>query len=144
LGISCELIRHSSTGATTQDASVALHLEPENILKTLIFIDEKNGKTVGIILRGDNKVNIAAVRTAIGCNKLRFARPSEVNEVSGFEIGGVPPFAIIKCDHRLIDSSLFEKKRVIGAGGHAFCGIKIAATDLRKIPQSIVASFSIC
>lgn len=141
-GIQYELILHESSGAKTSDATDALGENTGNILKCLILTDKSTEITIGTILRGDTKLDLKAVQGITGIKKLRFASPEFIAEFTGFEIGGVPPFIIYKCNQKLVCETVFEKGYVIGAGGHEHCGAKFSPEELKKIQGAQIVRIS--
>jgi prolyl-tRNA editing enzyme YbaK/EbsC (Cys-tRNA(Pro) deacylase) len=145
LGIVYELVRHIDSGQHTAQASAALGELPCHILKCLILIDDHAGSSsVGAIIRGDTRLNVKVVQQATGTGKLRFASPDEIAFLTGFRVGGVPPFSLVECDSRLICTLVLQESYVIGAGGHEHCGAKLRPEELLKIPDCRVQLISRC
>jgi prolyl-tRNA editing enzyme YbaK/EbsC (Cys-tRNA(Pro) deacylase) len=135
LGIKYEFIPHQQAGHTTADAESALQESPDHILKTLIFVNQKTGESVGVILRGDQRLDTQALKKFTGFKNLRFASTDEIKATTGFPKGGVPPMAVQNCDVSVISTDVLTMDYVIGAGGHAHCGIKLVPSELKKIPN---------
>lgn len=135
LSVQYEWVQHKGDASTTLDAAKLLLESPENIIKCLILEDVRTNHSVGVIVRGDARLDMKLVRKCTGANKLRFASPDYIRDLLGFDIGGIPPFSIVKCHQRLFCKNLLSQTYVIGAGGHSFCGMKFAPTEILKIPE---------
>ncbi|OYT30396.1 MAG: EbsC protein [Thermofilum sp. ex4484_82] len=124
LNIEGEIISHSQSGKTTREASKALNIDPGFILKSLLLVSKKK-KHVAVIITGDKRVDFKKVEKITGFKKLRLATPSEVEAVTGFKVGGVPPFAFHDKCPVIVDEEVMKKNFVIGACGDEFHGIKL-------------------
>jgi prolyl-tRNA editing enzyme YbaK/EbsC (Cys-tRNA(Pro) deacylase) len=136
-GIQFEIINHSSSGKTTNDAVSALNESPKHIIKSLL-LKSKNGNFVGIIIRGDTRVDFKKVEehftsnNQLGYKKFRLATPEEVEKYLSYKIGGVPPFAFYKKFPVIFDPAILTVPYVIGAAGNEFTGIKFNPQELKK------------
>lgn len=133
LNIQYELIQHQNSGEQTEYAVKALSEPSENILKCLLLEDEQTQQSVGTIIRGDTKLSFKAIQMLTGLKKLKFALPEYISNLTGFDLGGIPPFAIVVCDKKVVCKRIFERSYVIGAGGHNYCGAKLNPYELNKI-----------
>ncbi|RLE62771.1 MAG: hypothetical protein DRJ38_09060 [Thermoprotei archaeon] len=136
LDIEGEIISHKASGRTTMDAAKALKISPENILKSLLLVSKK-GKYLAVIITGDKRVNIKKLEKITSLKKLRLANPSEVENFTGFKIGGVPPFAFHGKCPVIVDKNVLEKEFVIGACGDEYHGIKINPKIFEKLSYEI-------
>lgn len=136
LGVSCELIPHAEKGARTDDAARVLSRPAERILK-FIVLKRKSGAqtTVGVIIRGNERIDVRKVQAESGVGGLSFADADFVRELTGFAVGGVPPVAIALCDVRLISASIGSDQTVVGGGGHDRCGMAVREQDLLRLPS---------
>jgi Cys-tRNA(Pro)/Cys-tRNA(Cys) deacylase len=142
LDIAFKILPHSKNGVNTRDVAHALGEDPKRILKSLVLEDLRNHTTVMAVIRGDSKLSMGQIKEVTNCKKLVLAKPERVFEISGFYVGGVPPFAMLSCEYRLVCDSVLDLSYVIGAGGHPYLGIEICTTDLLKIPGIKVSRIS--
>ncbi|MCD6558798.1 MAG: hypothetical protein J7K57_02820 [Palaeococcus sp.] len=84
---------------------------PKQIIKSLIFISEK--EPLLVIVDGDSKVSLEKLKNIFG--DVRLAKPKEVKELTGYEVGGVPPVGIAL--RTIVDPKVLENDYVIGGGG---------------------------
>jgi prolyl-tRNA editing enzyme YbaK/EbsC (Cys-tRNA(Pro) deacylase) len=108
---------------TVEDATRAVGVPAEEILKSLVFLVD--GEPVLVLMSGANKVDPRAVvrefKEKKG-KKVKMAAPEYVFERFGFRIGGVPPVGYPTRLPALLDEDLFRYPVVWAAAGtdHAF------------------------
>lgn len=123
---------------TAQDVERIYGCPLHQVLKTLIFI----GKTeqVIVVLPGDKRVDMDKLKEVTKGNILRMAKPDEVEEITGYTIGGISPFGIEKNVKKIIDESVFKIKTVNIGSGKAEIGIELNSEELRKAWDGIIAN----
>ncbi len=123
LGVDGEIVRHEGeSGRTSEGAASALGVPLDRVIKTLIFTAK--GRYVAVVTRGDKRVDIRVLREMTGLKKPRLASPEEVESLTGFWPGGVPPFAPVGKMPCLIDESVLERDWVVGAAGSEYAGVR--------------------
>ena len=107
-----EIINVGKPVKTVEQAVKATGSNPKQIIKSLLFISEK--EPVLVIVDGESKVDLNKLAKIIG-GKVRLATPEEVKQITGFEVGAVPPVGVeVKT---IVDPKILENKFVIGGGG---------------------------
>jgi len=107
-----EIINVGKPVKTVEQAVKATGSNPKQIIKSLLFISEK--EPVLVIVDGESKVDLNKLAKIIG-GKVRLATPEEVKQITGFEVGAVPPVGVeVKT---IVDPKVLESKFVIGGGG---------------------------
>ena len=91
----------------TREAGVAR----KQVIKSLVIISE-SGPLLAIV-DGESRVSLPKLEKKFG--KCRFAKPKEVKELTGYEVGGVPPVGVPL--RTIIDPRVLENEYVIGGGG---------------------------
>ena len=117
---------------TCELAAQALGVEPAQIAKTLLFIGKKTN--VLVVTCGDEKVDGKKLKARFG-DKFRFAKPDEVEEITGFPPGGVCPFALKTQVPIVIDKSLERFPVVYAAAGNSGSAVPITANQLLEITK---------
>ena len=72
---------HTPSVRTIEEVSKFLKVKPEQIVKTLIF--QADGKPVAVLIRGNEEVNEAKLRSFLRCDILEMATDDIVLEVTG-------------------------------------------------------------
>lgn len=142
--IKYEVIQHELSGKTTSDAEKALGISREYIVKSLL-LENCVGEYVSVIISGDKRLDFHKLKEILykegrfGNFKFSLSKPDKVQNILKYEVGGVPPFVFyLRKIPTYVDSSLLEKKFVIGAGGDEYTGIKFDPKDLKKLGYKCV------
>ena len=107
--------------ATTEKGAAnvarALGFREHQMVKTLVF-ESGTGERVLVMVGGDKSAVSGHLKKAIGNRNIKMARPEVVKEVTGYEIGSVPPFHWQSTDFRsFVDEALTEESMLgVGAG----------------------------
>ena len=104
-GLEIEVREFPEGTRTAEDAARAIGVGVGQIVKSLVFMTD--GHPVLCFVSGLNRVDGARLSVVTGASRVRRAGADEVQRVTGFAIGGVPPFghrtAIpIYCDRDLL------------------------------------------
>ena len=77
---------------TIDDVSTFLKVNPSRLVKSLLYITEKDNKPAFVLVRGDHQVDDMKLEAALG--ECRPAEPEEVNELTGADVGFVSPVGL--------------------------------------------------
>jgi prolyl-tRNA editing enzyme YbaK/EbsC (Cys-tRNA(Pro) deacylase) len=104
---------------TAQDAARAIGCEVAQIVKSLVFdlVDGDEVRPVIALVSGSNRLDEAKLATAAGAARTRRADADRVRAVTGFPIGGVPPFGHPEPVLTFVDPDLLVHEEVWAAGG---------------------------
>lgn len=143
INLASEFISHEKSGKTTEQAEIALGVGSDSILKTLILYASKEDFFYGAIILGNSKLNIKKLAKLVQVKKLRFANNDQIFNLTGFNIGGVPPLAIKYCKNSFLDKNVLEKQFVIGAGGDEYCGLKFSPKEFVEKTSIVVEELTL-
>ena len=90
------------------------------------------------VIPGDKKVDLDKLKKASEQMTLRIANPNEVEELTGYPVGGVTPFGVENMI-KVIDESVFSVKTVNIGSGKAEIGIELTSEELKKAWNGIIA-----
>lgn len=117
-GLDPEIVRElPADTSTAQAAALAVGAPQGSIVKSLVFLAD--GEAILVLVAGDQRADTKRLRLALGLSKkrLRIARPSEVLEQTGFQVGGVPPVGHARPVRTLIDCTMSRFDTVWAAAG---------------------------
>jgi prolyl-tRNA editing enzyme YbaK/EbsC (Cys-tRNA(Pro) deacylase) len=116
LGLDIEIRALAASTRTAEEAAVACQCTVAQIVKSLVFRGAASGKPYLLLVSGANRVDEAGVASAIGEG---LVRPDArfVREVTGYAIGGIPPFGHADPLTTFIDRDLLTHTRVFAAAG---------------------------
>ncbi len=117
--------------STSYLAAQALGTEVGQIAKSMLFKSKKDDYIM-VVSTGDVKIDSKAVKELVGA-KVRMANENEVQEITGFNIGGVCPFALKMPVSIFLDESLKRYDVVYAAAGTANTAVPISYQQLMDI-----------
>lgn len=126
-----QIIELDEDTSTAPLAAQALGKEVGQIAKSILF-KTKSNEYLMIVSAGDVKLDSKAVKELAG-SRVRMANPEEVREATGFNIGGVCPFALRTEIPIYLDESLKRYDVVYAAAGTANTALPITYTELQNI-----------
>ncbi len=135
--VSYEVVEHEPVYTNPVMAQVLGVKEAETV-KSLV-LKTREGRLVVMVLPGNKRVNWKETAAGMQTKKVSFAKPEEVSEAVGCEVGCVPPFGHLTSLPVYMDSDLTKKDWVYFNPGVHDKSFKIKAWDLKKIcrPQLI-------
>jgi Ala-tRNA(Pro) deacylase len=131
--ISYELVEHEPV-YTNPAMAEALGVDESETVKSLV-LKTKEGKLVVLVLPGNKKVNWKQAAAGAGTKKVSFAKPEEVSETVGCEVGCMPPFGHFSPLPIYLDPDLAKKDFVYFNPGVHDKSFKVKGWDLRKMCQ---------
>jgi prolyl-tRNA editing enzyme YbaK/EbsC (Cys-tRNA(Pro) deacylase) len=146
LGLRIEIIEFEQTTRTAQDAAKAIGLHPSGIgcqvaqiVKSLLFM--VGGQPVMALVSGANQLDerkLAALR-GVGRKKVKRTDADTAKAVTGFSIGGVPPFGHESSLPIYVDEDLTRFQVVWAAAGTPFAVFAITPDELLRASGGLVA-----
>ena len=88
--IKIDLIEKEETSRTAEEAAKAHGVPVCNIVKSLVV--KADEEFLVFLVPGDKRIDFDYIKNTYGFKKARMANADEVKEVTGYSIGGVPPF----------------------------------------------------
>ncbi len=137
LGLDIAVLEMPDSTRTAQEAADACGCELGQIVKSLIFQGAQTEKPYLLLVSGTNRVNEAKMADVLG---EPLARPNAdyVREVTGFAIGGVPPFGHTSDLATFMDTALLGHARIWAAAGTPKCLFSVDPEALRSATGSTV------
>jgi len=129
--------QHESYGS---EASEALGVAPERVLKTLIAgVD--GTLTVGVV-PVSCQLDLKALAAAVSGKKATMADPAAAERATGYVVGGISQLGQRKRLRVVIDSSALEFPTVYCSGGRRGLELELAPADLVRAAHATVAPIS--
>ncbi|MGD2272156.1 MAG: YbaK/EbsC family protein [Desulfobacterales bacterium] len=129
--ISYEVFEHQPV-YTNPVMAEELGVAESETVKSLV-LTTKEGKMIVLVLPGDKKVDWKQAAAAAKTRKVTFAKPEDVSQAVGCEVGCVPPFGHLTSLPIYIDPDLTKKNFVYFNPGVHDKSFKIKAWDLKKL-----------
>lgn len=116
LGLAIEIVLMPDSTRTAEEAAAACGCGVGQIVKSLVFTGAQSGRDMLLLVSGDNRVDEAGVAAHLG-EGLERPRGAHVRKVTGFAIGGIPPFGHAAPLATFIDEDLLAHDVVWAAAG---------------------------
>jgi prolyl-tRNA editing enzyme YbaK/EbsC (Cys-tRNA(Pro) deacylase) len=116
LGLEIAVMEMAASTRTAPDAAAACGCEVAQIVKSLVFRGSESGRPYLMLVSGSNRLNETGVAAILG-EALTRPDADYVREVTGFAIGGVPPFAHASPMQVFVDEDLVRFETVWAAAG---------------------------
>lgn len=125
----CEekILEFDVSSATVQLAAQALGCPPERIAKSLTF--KTDNAVIMVVAAGDARVDNKKYKECFGA-KAKMLSAEEVEELVGYAVGGVCPFAVNDGVDVYLDESLKRFETVFPACGSSNSAIELKLSEL--------------
>lgn len=136
LGLPVRVVEMAQSTRTAEEAAAACGCGVAQIIKSLVFRGRESGRPVLLLVSGANRVDQKGVAASIG-EALDRPDAAFVRDVTGFAIGGIPPFGHAQPLPTWIDRDLLEFATVWAAAGSPEAVFEV---DPRRLVEVIGAT----
>jgi prolyl-tRNA editing enzyme YbaK/EbsC (Cys-tRNA(Pro) deacylase) len=143
-GFQLEVVFFDDSTHTAEDAARALGVEVGQIVKSLVFVSEDvDGLQPCLVLAsGANRVDLALLGSVLTVPRIRRASADEAREITGFVIGGIPPFGHRQQIRTIMDPDLGRYERLWAAAGTPNAVFQVTPNTLRVLTGAEVVPVS--
>ena len=130
---------------TAADAAATVDAELGQIVKSLVFVapdDDGALEPILCLVSGPNRVDVARLAAVTGERDIRRATAREAQELTGFVIGGIPPFGHVRPVRTVMDPDLGRFQTVWAAAGTPTAVFPVPPATLRILSNAVVAPFT--
>jgi prolyl-tRNA editing enzyme YbaK/EbsC (Cys-tRNA(Pro) deacylase) len=140
-GFTLEVVAFDESTHTAAEAARAVGAEVGQIVKSLVFVaDGPDGPRPCLVLAsGGNRVDLDLLATHLAEPSVRRASADEARRLTGFVIGGIPPFGHDRPLRTVMDPDLDRYSTVWAAAGTANAVFAIAPGLLCSLANAVVA-----
>jgi prolyl-tRNA editing enzyme YbaK/EbsC (Cys-tRNA(Pro) deacylase) len=135
LGLPVRVVEMAQSTRTAEEAAAACGCAVGQIIKSLVFRGKESGNPVLLLVSGSNRVDQKGVAASIG-EALDRPDAAFVRDVTGFAIGGIPPFGHAQPLPTWIDRDLLQYPTVWAAAGSPEAVFEV---DPRRLAEVIGA-----
>lgn len=144
-GLAYEVLACEPHLADTAEFCAHYGISPDEACNAIIVVIKTTPRGyAACLVRADTKLDVnRKLATLLGTKKLSFASAEETAELTGMMIGGVtipglPPSVPIH-----VDSRVMERDRIIVGGGNRSSKIRLAPSELLKLPNAQVSDIGV-
>ena len=141
-GVTLDVTVFEQSTHTAQDAADALGTELGQIVKSLVFVapgPDGELEPIVCLVSGPNRVDLARLAVVVGERDIRRATAREADELTGFTIGGIPPFGHNRRTRVIMDPDLGRYETVWAAAGLPIAVFPVTPAILRMLADAHVA-----
>lgn len=130
--IEAEILHLQSGTPTVAAAAAALGVQPEQIIKSVLFLAD--GRPVLVIANGLTRVHLKQLADALAMSRRRvkMADGQQVEAITGYPIGAVPPFGHPQRLYTLLDQGVLQEEVVFGGGGEINALMRVTVPELQR------------
>jgi Cys-tRNA(Pro) deacylase len=127
---------------TVPDAARALQVEPDQIIKSLVFLVK--GEPLLVINNGVAKVERrkVAARLGVGRKQVKFASAEKALEITGYVVGSMPPFGHRHKLPTFVDPAVTGFPVIFGGGGEVDAMLRLTPAELLRVTGAEVLAVS--
>lgn len=131
--ITAEIIYLPEETPTVAAAAAALRVRPDQIIKSVLFLADRN--PVLVVANGTARIHHKqlADTLAVSRRRIKIAGPEQVQAITGFPVGTVPPFGHLEPLATLIDAAVLQETAVYGGGGAINALMRLTPQELLRI-----------
>jgi prolyl-tRNA editing enzyme YbaK/EbsC (Cys-tRNA(Pro) deacylase) len=135
-----EIIQFEQSTHTAEDAARAVGAEVGQIVKSLVFVAERASgiEPCLVLASGANTVDVDLLGAILTEPHLRRATADEARALTGFVIGGIPPFGHTQQIRTVMDPDLGRFATVWAAAGTPNAVFALAPATLRVLANAVV------
>ena len=141
-GVDLQVVTFDESTHTAVEAARAVRAELGQFVKSLVFVIPKDGgelEPVVVLMSGPNRVDLPRLGAVLVAPDIRRATAKEANELTGFVIGGIPPFGHERRVRVVMDPDLGRYETVWAAAGLPNAVFPCSPTELRMLADAHVA-----
>ncbi len=130
---------------TAEEAAAAVEADLGQIVKSLVFVAPRPEERLALIVclvSGRNQVDVDLLNAVTGEIAIRRATAREARELTGYSIGGIPPFGHARDVRILMDPDLTQYQWVWAAAGTDQAVFRVSPRTLQMLSNAVVAPFS--
>lgn len=131
LQIPYRVFQHPGEVTSLEQAARERGQLPEQVIRSIVFRITQD-EYVMALMAGAHQIDWGALRKYLGVSRVTMANADELRAVTGYEIGAVSPFGVLKPLRVLCDASVFASEEIsIGSGVRGITVI-LTSADLKR------------
>ena len=141
-GVALDIRMLPGSTRTAAEAALALDAELGQIVKSVVFVAARpEGRLAPVVclISGRNQVDLRLLAAVTGEVAFRVASAREARDLTGYSIGGIPPFGHGRHVRVLMDQDLCQYQWVWAAAGTDAAAFRVAPRTLRMLSNAVVA-----
>ena len=144
-GVTLEVVTFDDSTHTAQDAARAVGADLGQIVKSIVFVTDRDEglEPCLVLVSGVNRVDVSLLSAILTEPRMRRATAIEAHELTGFSIGGIPPFGHVRPIRTIMDPDLTAFETVWSAAGTANTVFPMAPATVRMLANAMVTQIAV-
>jgi prolyl-tRNA editing enzyme YbaK/EbsC (Cys-tRNA(Pro) deacylase) len=109
--------------------------------KAMVF--QADGDPVLLVLQAHLRIDSRAFKRAFAVKNLRLVSPDELRELTGLEVGAVPPFGSLIGLPTYVDRRLLDLPQISFNAGSRTASVIMATSDYGRLANPTIADFAL-
>ena len=137
-GIQAVMVAPDIPTPTVETAAVAVGSSVDQIIKSVLFLVQD--RPVLAIASGTRRIDYRKIAEhfRVSRRRVKIADPETVEKMTGYPVGGVPPFGHPVPVETIIDPDVLDQPVVYGGGGDHHTLIRIAPDEIRRVTAATI------
>ena len=142
LNVPHQVFRHETPVDSFEKAASDRGQRPSQIVRTILFRVSEEEFALALVA-GPGQISWKILRKLLGKSRITMATEEEVLAVTGYRIGTVGPFGLLKPVRMLIEASVLKEEEVSIGSGMRDTAVIMKSADLKKAlePVDVVELF---
>ena len=137
LGLGVTVVEMAQPTRTAEEAAATCGVTVGQIVKSLVFLGSTSGRPYLLLVSGANRVNEKEVAAHLG-EKLKRPDADAVRALTGYAIGGIPPFGHDTALATYMDRALLQYDAIWAAAGTPKAVFRTEPAALRDATKAVV------
>lgn len=138
-GVAFQALEHAAV-RTSEEAARVRGTPLEQGAKAMVF--RADGRIALLVVPASRRIDARAFKRAFGVKDLKLLSPDELNELTGLEVGAVPPFGRLLGFATYVDERLLELPRISFNAGSRTTSVVMGPADYARLEQPTSGRFA--
>jgi Cys-tRNA(Pro) deacylase len=140
-GIDAQIVNLEAETPTVEAAAAAVGVSTDHIGKSLLFLVQ--GEPVLVIANGSKRISYKRLAEYLDTNRkrIKFATSAQVEDLTGYSIGSVPPFGHKQKLKTFIEEGVMDQDAIYAGGGGINTLIRVETAELLAVTSATLVSF---
>ena len=142
-----EAITYDANERDAEKIAVQMGVPPEQVFKTLVVAAPKDGrsptKPMLAVIPANRQLDLKKLAKLVGAKKLKMATHQQAEAMTGLQVGGISPLALINKGFLIyLDKLADNPTHIFVSAGARGTQIRLAPTDLQRLTRARLGDIS--
>lgn len=133
-------VMHHEPVRTSEEAARVRGTPLESGAKALVY--RADGRPVLLVLPADRRIDSRAFKTVFGVKNLQMVSPEELHDLTGLEVGAVPPFGNLMGLDTYVDERLLGLQLISFNAGSRTTSVVMPPGEYLRLAQPTVGRYA--